>query len=234
MTQIHNVGEKFTNSYLLPCGEDYCLVDTGYKGHFDKFCEKLKEANVPMEKIKYVVLTHAHSFHAGYLKKLLSVTSATLIYDVRDKLRLEAGKNNLSTYVSGFFFLIIGKIAASSLLVDATQCFPAVRYDRYEDAKTQPLAEFGIEFLSLSGHTEYDVCVKYEDKLFCGDLCASGLLSARHAPMWIYNKYDLLRSWQALLDTDATTIYPGCGKPFEKAKLADDMRYWRSRGVFKL
>ncbi len=232
MREILNFGDKFINRWAFPCGDGYCLIDTGYERNYSDFKEKLAEKKIDLKDIKFVVITHMHADHVGFLKELLKDTDALLIYDASDKKRLEAGKNNLNTYISRFEYLIVSKMSAA--FVDQTQCFPAVFYQNYADARTQPLAEYGIELISLKGHTECDLCVKFDDKIFCGDLCMTGIGSSRRAPMWIYNKYDMLSSWDTLMKTGAKYIYPGHGKPFFTQELAAASEFWRTRGVFRL
>lgn len=232
MREIVNLGNSSFNQYLLPCGDGYCLIDTGYPWQKNKFIKRMREKGIHPEQIKYIVITHMHADHVGFLKELLALSHARLIYDVRDKQRLEAGKNNLNTYISRFDYLVISKVSAS--LVDLMQSFPAVFYDDYVDAQTQPLKKYGIRFLALEGHTDHDLCVLFEDKIFCGDLCMRGFGSSKYAPMWIRNKYKLLESWQTLLACEETYLYPVHGKPFLRTKLQKAIDFWRDRGVFRL
>ena len=233
MSEIINLGNYFMNRYLLPIDGGYCLIDTGYKGDIKKFLLALKKKSIPLDSIKYLVLTHMHADHVGFAKELLDKTNAVLIYDTDDKSRLEAGKNNLKTYISDFISLISSKISIS--FVDKTQTFPAVYYDNYVDAKTQPLSKYGIEFLSLKGHTECDVALLYDGKLFCGDICMNNIMSTHHSPMWIHNKYNMIDSWSYILShKDISTIYPAHGKPFPVSDLGKDIAFWKNKGVFPL
>ena len=232
MTNVIDLGTSSFHQYLIPCGDGYCLMDTGYPWQKKAFLKKMEEKGITNEQIKYIVITHMHADHTGFLKEMLELTNAQLIYDVRDKQRLEAGKNNLNTYISRFDYLVISKVSAA--MVDLMQSFPAVFYDNYVDARTQPLEEYGIRFLALEGHTEHDLCVRFEDKIFCGDLCMRGFGSSKYAPMWIYNKYQLLDSWQTLLSCEEPYLYPVHGDPFPRTKLQKSIDFWRDRGVFKL
>ena len=232
MTEIINVGNPVINLYLIPCGEGYCLLDTGYKWQYDKFKKAMQKRAIPLEKIKYIVITHMHADHVGFLKELLAVTNALLIYDTDDKQRLEAGKNNLDTFISRFIYLLTSKISAA--MVETMQSFPAVFYDNYVDAKTQPLKEFGMEFIPLKGHTKHDLCLCFEDKIFCGDVFMRGVGSSKYSPMWINNKYDLLDSWRVLSERKEEYIYPSHGKPFLRKDISKAIKYWKERGVFKL
>ncbi|NLL55923.1 MAG: MBL fold metallo-hydrolase [Clostridiales bacterium] len=230
---IINIGNKFINSYLIPIGDDYVLVDTGGKNSFDKFLARLQEKNIPLTKIKYVFLTHVHSDHAGFLRQLLNKSKATLIYNDKGKARLEAGKNNLNVYVSSLTNLIASYI--STAFVDTTQRFPSVKTDNYINFSEQPLKEYDIEFIELAGHTSSDVGLKIGDKFFCGDVCMNGIGSNKRFPAWCENKFELIKSWEKIInDADIVTIYPGHGKPFAKDDLKKYLPYWKEHGVIAL
>ena len=43
--EIINIGNRAVNNYIIKTSKDYIVVDTGYSGNFDLFCEKLKNAD---------------------------------------------------------------------------------------------------------------------------------------------------------------------------------------------
>lgn len=231
---VINVGDKLVNRYLLPVGENYCLIDTGYKWTYKKFVNALHKQNIALEKIKYLALTHIHSDHAGFAKELLKNNpEIQLIYNENGKARLEAGKNDMNVYISSLTNLFTSYI--SVIFVETTQCFPAVFTDKVINYKTQPLAEYGIEFIELSGHTISDMGIKYGDILFCGDVCMNGIPSTKHFPLWLENKFELIKTWEKIIAMDdIKMLYPGHGKPFDKKALSKYIEFWRSRGVYKL
>ncbi|MBR1624579.1 MAG: MBL fold metallo-hydrolase [Clostridia bacterium] len=229
---IKNVGTKLVNNWLISCENGFILIDTGFKGGYDKFCKRLAENGLSVIDIKYIVVTHMHSSRVGFLKKLLVTSGAKLIYNGEDKIRLESGKNNMRTYVSRFDLLVVNKIA--SAFVEKTQCFPAIFKNDFLDAKDQPLQKYGLEFVLLQGHSEHDTCLKMGDKLFVGELCDGGITSSSHAPMWIWNKYKMLDSWREITKLGVEEIYPAHGKKFSAKELPTAIAYWLSRGVFRL
>lgn len=230
---IINIGDKLVNRYLINIGENYLLVDTGGKNSYSKFLEQLKLQNIPLEKIKYVFLTHVHADHAGFLRELLLNTKTKLIYNDKGKARLEAGKNNLRVYVSNVTNLFVSKI--STAFVDKTQCFPSVRTENYINFAAQPLKEFGIEFIELNGHTNSDAGLKIGNDFICGDICMNGIGSLKYFPAWCENKFELMKSWDKIIaNKEIITLYPGHGKPFAKQELLEAQKYWKNRGVFPL
>lgn len=62
-----------TNDYLLRINENrYVLIDTGYKEDWKLFLKRLKENGIKINEISYVILTHHHDDHVGFLNKLVS------------------------------------------------------------------------------------------------------------------------------------------------------------------
>lgn len=232
---VLDAGTKYIHNYLIPIGDEFCLIDTGYKWGYEAFMKRLKKINVRPESIKYIFITHMHADHIGFLKEYLSHYSPTLIYDVDDKKRLEAGKNDLNTFISTFLFLVTSKITAGALMVNKMQICPAVFYDKFIDAKKQPLLEYGVRFISLQGHTEHDTVLLYDGKCYCGDLCGSGVCGSHKFPMWLKDKYELLRSWDKIIGLDGISeICPSHGDSFKIGELAVEKEYWLQKGVFRL
>lgn len=224
---------SYFNRYALelPCG--LCLIDTGYKWEYKKFLELLTKNGKKKEDIKYVVVTHAHADHVGFLKELINDVHPTVIYRPEQRARLEAGKNDLNTYVSTFIGLMSSKVTAT--FVDKYQCFPAVKCDKFVPYTENPLAEYGVEFLALDGHTDADLAVKVGSNLYCGDIFMNGFPSSHKFPLWVLNKFRLVSSWETVLKKkEIATVYPCHGKPFDLVEIHKDIEYWRDKGVFKL
>ncbi len=220
------------NTYLVSLGNGWCLVDTGYPQQEKKFWKRLEERKIDPKDIKYVFLTHHHADHAGFLASVLEKTGARLISSERNSLRLAAGKNDLQTYISSFPMLILSKISVA--FVDLTQCFPPVTAPSI-DPTTQPLKEYGIFFKVLKGHTECDVVMQAGDKLFCGDLFMNGAGALKYAPMWIKNKFEMVKSWEKVTKmTNVKTVFPGHGKPFDVSRIPKAIEYWKDKGVLTL
>ncbi len=223
----------YFNRYLLdlPCG--LCLIDTGYKWEYADFLAQLSKLGLKKENITYVIVTHAHADHVGFLKELLADVTPNVIFHPGQRARLEAGKNDLNTYISTFTALISSKITA--VLVDKYQCFPAVKCDKFIPYTENPLAPFGVELIPLLGHTDADLAVKYGSNLFCGDVFMNGFPSSHKFPLWVLNKFQLVTSWEKVMQNkEIATVYPAHGKPFDLVEIKKDIEYWRPRGVFKL
>jgi len=208
------------------------MVDTGYRQQEKTFWKKLAAKNITPDQIKYIFLTHHHADHAGFLRSALEKTGAQLISAEGNRLRLAAGKNDMQTYISSFPLLVLSKLSVA--FVGMTQCFPPVTGPSL-DPSGQPLAGEGITFKILRGHTDCDVVMQVDNKLFCGDLFMSGMGAQKYAPMWIKNKFEMVKSWEKVLKMPGIeTIYPGHGKPFSVSVLPGAIEVWKERGALIL
>ena len=227
-----NLGSGIVNAYLISCGDNYALVDTGYPFEWNGFLKRAKKNNITLDKIKYVIITHIHADHVGFLKKLLDASGAKLIYNTLDKERLKSGRNVEDVYISSK-----GNLFSSRISVEFrrfTQFFEAVDAVDAIDVSTQPLREFGIEFFSFKGHTSNDVCIKVGTDLFCGDLCMNGTGAVNHSPMWIEDNEALSDSWEQLLDLGCDRLLPAHGKPFTVKDLSECIPIQKTMRIYKL
>ena len=217
MKTVLNLGTIYMNAYLVEISNGWFLVDTGYSFDYKHFIRAAKRKGIALSSIRYVVLTHAHADHAGFSKRILADTGATLVCLPAERDRLLSGVNNKDVYISRKCTHWINRISAATKRL---QTFPPVDIAGAADAEAQPLAAEGITFFVLHGHTDNDLCFRVEDKLFVGDICMNGIGAAGHSPLWIEDPAALVESWKALITMDGTFLYVGHGKPFPKNDLA--------------
>ena len=89
-----NLGNRINNIFLIKLDEGYLLIDTGYNEQFIDFCKKLTLKNIEINEIQYVLLTHAHDDHAGFLNEILDQSNAKVILHKEAAVRLMAGQNS--------------------------------------------------------------------------------------------------------------------------------------------
>ncbi|MBO4472179.1 MAG: MBL fold metallo-hydrolase [Clostridia bacterium] len=231
MRKVINLGTSYLNTYLVEIEGGWMLVDTGYPFGYKRFIKKAARKGVALSSIRYVVLTHVHADHAGFLKKILADTGATLVCLPAERERLLSGVNEKNVYLSRKGLFLINRISAS---LPRFQTFEPVDISGSLDAETQPLAEEGITFFVLHGHTDNDLCFRVDDKLFVGDLCMNGAGATGYSPLWIEDNAALVESWREILATDAAYLYVGHGKPFKKGELEKYVEKQSRRTLCKL
>lgn len=217
-----NIGNFMMNNYLLKISNGYIAIDTGYAGNFDRFCKGLKVQNIELKKIRYILLTHAHDDHAGFLGELLRATDASVIVHKDSPERLTLGHNlsigGCPTSVAKAFFICM-RIAGKG-----KHEFPAVDVSGRAiiwDGNGQPLREQGIPFdiLALPGHTADSIGLLADGDLFCGDAAMNGFPSIKRTTIWIENLRDYASSWDIMIRSNAKTIYPSHGRLFPVSDL---------------
>ena len=231
MKTVLNLGTFYANAYLIEIKDGWLLVDSGYPFDYGRFIRKAKRNGIELSSIRYVVLTHVHADHAGFLKKILADTGATLLYLPAEKERLLSGKNEQNVFISRKSTFLLNRISAAT---PRFQTFDPPSVEGAIDAETQPLAEEGVRFFVLHGHTDNDLCFTVDDKIFVGDICMNGAGATGYSPLWIEDNEKLTESWRRLLATDGKFLYPGHGKPFLKSELAKFVDKQAKRKLCKL
>lgn len=227
--KVINIGDRVVNNYILVTSFGLVVIDTGYTGGFDRFARRLSKSGFSLNEIAFIVLTHAHDDHAGYLGELLSATKAPVILHPEAVDRLKEGHNRFIGGCSTRLAQIFCKSMA--LAGKGKHQFPAVYVSvsgrvMIVNGQTQPLKAAGIpaEIMLLPGHTSDSIGLKLEDgRLFCGDAAMNGFPCLARHTIWIEDAESFGRSWDQMLNSGAKTIFPSHGKPFP----LDDLRRYR-------
>jgi glyoxylase-like metal-dependent hydrolase (beta-lactamase superfamily II) len=67
---IVNVGYASTNYYAIDIKTGKLLVDCGWPGTLPQFTKVLQRKGIPLNEIKYLLVTHFHPDHAGLVQEL--------------------------------------------------------------------------------------------------------------------------------------------------------------------
>ena len=65
------IDQGITVAYLVKIPGGYLMFDTGYENDFYKMLQIINEKNIKIDQIKYLLLSHHHDDHVGYIAKLL-------------------------------------------------------------------------------------------------------------------------------------------------------------------
>ena len=221
MTVI-NLGTRVVNNYLIPAGDGWSLIDTGYAGGFAHFQKALEKNGIRPEEIKYVFLTHAHDDHAGFLNEVLAATNADVILHPKAVEGLKRGQNSFeggcSSLLAWLFCQLLG------LFGHGEHRYPPIKEEYL--ARLIPINSerfralgFPFEVLETPGHTADHIALLVGDVLFCGDAAMNDFPSRRRTTIWIEDLPQFKRSWETMLERSPRLLYPAHGKPFPTADL---------------
>jgi glyoxylase-like metal-dependent hydrolase (beta-lactamase superfamily II) len=240
-----------TTCYLIRTDEKYLLVDTGYEEDWELFRQRLREANVEISQIGYILLTHHHDDHCGLLHIILKENS-TICVVMSDQCNelIQKGENDL-THGGGLLnkrvsFLIRHKQAYVSLVLHK-------KVDKSKNLKFQPyksrdndilftrepkFRDIGVPLegiiLKTPGHTVDSISVLFPDgDCLVGDAAAHMLAFAgtHYCVIFICKIDDYYDSWVKMIAAGAKRIFPAHGAPFSVDKLVKNLRRNKSEDL---
>lgn len=224
---------SMSSVFLLPCQGGYLQVDTGYQHDYPIYRKNLAKAGIGLEDIRYLVLTHHHDDHAGFLNEVTRDAEIIIIAHEQASELLKTGKND-KTRGGGYLNSFIKLVAGIKMRLDPrwTLTFPPFTLRQNDillaEDDNQVLRQLGVsgQVLYTPGHCIDHIAVVLDNGgVFCGDAAANFLLWARthYCTVFMTDMDEAYRSWQKMLDAGAQTVYPAHGKPFPAEKLRQNM-----------
>ncbi len=228
---VHNIGSYIVKNYILETPQGIIAIDTGYPGGAQTFQRRF-EKRWPLSSLKYILLTHHHDDHAGFLEDLLQLCDANVVLHPLTMPALETGKSNeppgagYSSWPASLF----GKFKKDF-------SFPPVRLgDRAilvqnEDDQFFEALGLPIHILFLPGHTSDSIGLFLPEsgRLFCGDAAMNAAISVARHTIWIEDVNAFGASWDKMLAQNPTKIYPAHGAPFSPNDLLKYRRHMNGR-----
>jgi glyoxylase-like metal-dependent hydrolase (beta-lactamase superfamily II) len=185
---ILNVGYDSTNSYLISQDTTRLLIDVGWPGTLPKLLNIFKRKRIPLQDVKYLLVTHYHPDHAG------------LAQEVKLKgIQLVVLENQLS-----FIPKLRTYMKPSNPFLEIT--LDDNRNLSFKDSRAF-LLRLGIggEIIHTPGHSDDSISLILDEGIaFTGDL--PGSTWAEEDSM---QQVEL--SWQKIRALNVKTIYPGHG-----------------------
>lgn len=221
MQSITKINLTIANAYLVR-GEKTVIVDTGAPGSASRILRALAQAGTAQEDVSLILLTHAHSDHAGSAGELRAILGAPVAVHAADAAMLQRGDN-------GRFIPVGWEAKMSQRFVDKP--FPGLAADILIDESTD-LRPYGIDgrLLHTPGHSPGSVTLLLpEGEAIAGDILRGGImggmmLSGRPSyPYFLYNlddKVELRHSLRKVLDAGAQRLYVGHGGPMARGNVA--------------
>jgi glyoxylase-like metal-dependent hydrolase (beta-lactamase superfamily II) len=222
---------RSANIYLLDNGSaGWAIVDSGFGLPADESALRagLARADVSLNAITAILLTHAHPDHIGLSGILQSATGAPVYMLAREDQRMY---DVWSQEADSSFTLVTAMYAANGLPPEevagsaiATQRTRRIlRLPRREtvqtlqDGETLRLGSHTYEAIWTPGHSDYHMCLLRDDSVFiAGDHILPGITP--NIGLYPQGRPDPLRDYlgaiQRVRDLPARVVLPGHGRPF--------------------
>ncbi|MCT4613846.1 MAG: MBL fold metallo-hydrolase [Marinifilaceae bacterium] len=233
-----------TMCFLLPIGNKYLLIDTGYERDKDMFFQKLQSLNISINDIAYLLLTHHHDDHAGLLNEVKTRNQdCRIIMHSKAPALLEKGKNDMTRGgIINSRANMIMKIS-KKLNKDWDYSFPPYKVDNNDiiiNGDTA-LKNIGIEIpgkiIYTPGHSDDSISLLLDNgNCFVGDAAANMLqfTGAKYCVIFITDLQQYYQSWEKIIKENAQMIYPAHGKPFKIDKLKNNLYKNKKEKVISL
>jgi glyoxylase-like metal-dependent hydrolase (beta-lactamase superfamily II) len=232
--EVITLNFEFTNLFLMPIDHGYILIDNAYEKEFGKFIEYLDAHKIDINDIKYVLITHHHDDHVGFLNQITTMNPSISVVLHRKTVELIAtglnNKNNGGGIVSRRIFVLfkLKQILTPGWNLSFPPYFVRDNDIVFSDGILDLSTVLGINMQALytPGHTSDSVTYIYKDRYaFCGDLASNYLNWAGANYLTLFNEdidsvYD---SWRLLIDQSVEVIATAHGKPYSIINLVNNM-----------
>lgn len=199
------------NCYLLSVDDGFVLIDTGVSTRREALESQLRRAGCEPGALKLIVVTHAHTDHAGNCAYLRRAWGAPIAMHAGDLGKAARGD---------MFWRADGRRGVAVAL--AGTALRAVRLARFDPfapdvllVDGQRLDEYGLaaEVLHVPGHTQGSIALltKYGD-LYCGDLFTNTKTPEPNS--MLEDAAAQRASVTRVRGLPIATVYPGHGRPF--------------------
>jgi hydroxyacylglutathione hydrolase len=214
--EIHRIGVRETNCYLL-CGEGgVVLVDPGPPGAVDKVIAGAQEAGVGPADVRLILVTHGHLDHYGSAARVKDWCGAPVAASpgepefTRDRRNaLPPAQTVRGSVVRALYLLLVPLAHLAPLKCDLS-------LDEGDD-----LSAYGVEagIIRLPGHAPGSLgIVTPGGEAFIGDLLVNYTVPSQ--PMYLSDEEAWRLSCQRLQALEPERVYVGHGEPFAGHELA--------------
>jgi len=196
-----------SNVLLVTNGEKNLLVDTSPAYRWNKLVKRLQALQV--EKIDYLILTHAHFDHAANARRIKEKYMASVIVHKNEAPYLMSGDNIIPQGTNPFTRTLMHVLARPfSVLFRYEPC----EYDFLVDSVFD-LKDFGFDayIMHTPGHTPGSMSLIIDNEIALVGDAMFGIFRNSVFPPFANDVEQLITSWGKLLETGCSVFMPSHG-----------------------
>lgn len=219
----------FTKNFLIKIDEGYLLIDTFLPKKYARFLKKLEKLSINVSDIKFLLLTHHHTDHVGFVKEFRENHKIKLIVHEKAISYLTEGKmedytkplNFIARVVKFFTILVLGD---SYPPIELTSKDIIIKEDKSLILKS--LMGLDAIIIRTPGSTDDNLSIVFADgQTITGDVLLNlpWPLKFKNQPVLITSKDNYIRSWKLLKNHNAKILHPSHGKKLTIEKLTTNL-----------
>lgn len=161
------------NAYLIVGKAGCVLVDTGIPGSEHKILRTLSQHGLSFTDIKLIIVTHAHTDHAGSAARMRTLSNAPILAHEADA-KFYRRKQEMKYCTTGWFGRLFLLTRVPYEPYDAFE--PDILMEKEEILSLSKYGVFGL-VRHTAGHTPGSIAVELDSRnALIGDLVSSGIL----------------------------------------------------------
>lgn len=187
-----------TNCYLIESGYGWIIIDTDLPGTLYRLMNLIKQNNIEIADIKYLIITHFHPDHAGITQDLKDLGVKLILHDCQV---------SYINYINNFFK---NNRKRNSRWLSFIDIIPEDNIVLSSKKSRDFLKSIGIEgeIIRTPGHTDDSISLIIDSYCaFTGDLPEFSLMEA-------FNNQIIKDSWELIRNYNVEKIYPAHGYPY--------------------
>lgn len=205
--EITQIMSGRSNVFSVTNGETNILIDTSVSLLWSRLQKRLAGSGI--NKIDYLILTHAHFDHASNAKRIKDKFDALVIVQKEEAGYLLNGNNILpdgTTVFTRLFMKLIGKLLLSGFK------YEPCKYDLLVDSHFD-LKNFGFNayLMHTPGHTIGSMSLIIDNEVAIVGDAMFGVFKWSVFPPYAEDSEQMIQSWSKLLDTNCSVFIPSHG-----------------------
>jgi hydroxyacylglutathione hydrolase len=217
-SRIHRLLGGRSNVFLVRGGGLDILVDTGIAWSWEALRRRLDENKV--EKLDYLVVTHAHFDHAGNAARVREKYGSKVMAHRSEAGYLQGGQN---APIDGIFRPIRGLVRGFVRNQSGRLAYSPCPADILVEERFDFAPRLEAALLPTPGHTPGSISIVVDGEIAMVGDAMFGIVPWSAMPPFGIDRREIVLSWGKLLETGCRIFLPSHGMPKSRARIERGM-----------